>query len=56
MGGPPVVTPKRRGFGSRVVESLLEAEISDRAKFSFRLAGFAYEVVAPLAGLVEEPR
>ncbi len=47
MGGPPVTSPSRRGFGSRVVENLASAELGGTAKLDFRPGGILYELAAP---------
>jgi two-component sensor histidine kinase len=53
MGGPPVTTPKRRGFGSRVIENIVRAEFQGQAKIDFHKDGILYEIVAPLDRLTD---
>lgn len=52
-GGPPVSTPARRGFGSRMIERVLAAEIGGTAEVEYRPGGVVARVEAPLpeAGL-----
>lgn len=47
-GGPPVVEPTRRGFGSRMIERGLAAELGGMVNVLFRPEGVSCEVDAPL--------
>lgn len=47
-GGPPVTPPKRRGFGSRLIERGLAAELSGKAAIDFRPEGVVCRVQAQL--------
>ncbi|AQR75514.1 PAS domain S-box protein [Sphingomonas sp. LM7] len=47
-GGPEVVTPARRGFGTRMIERGLAAELSGTVKIEFRREGLVCMVDAPL--------
>mgnify|MGYP002778032874 CR=1 FL=1 len=47
-GGPPVVAPPSRGFGSRMIERGLAAELGGQVAISFNPAGVVCEVDAPL--------
>ncbi len=53
MGGPAVSPPTRRGFGSRVVEQTVRAELKGKADIEFRPDGLKYEILAPVAALVD---
>ncbi len=46
--GPLVVQPKRRGFGSRLIERGLAAELDGEAQMRFESTGLVCEIVAPL--------
>jgi PAS domain S-box-containing protein len=48
-GGPPVQTPTRRGFGSRLIERSLSQELNGIARIEFRSTGIVCAVDAPLA-------
>jgi two-component sensor histidine kinase len=48
-GGPPVGQPTRRGFGSRLIERGLAAEMSGLARLRFQPEGLVCEIDAPLA-------
>jgi PAS domain S-box-containing protein len=50
VGGPPVVTPLRRGFGSRLIERGLAAELSGEAHIDFQPAGVVCRIEAALEG------
>jgi PAS domain S-box-containing protein len=43
-GGPPVVPPVRRGFGTRLLERGLGPDLGGTARLSFDPAGLVYEV------------
>ena len=47
-GGPPVVTPTRRGFGSRMIERGLSSELRGRVEIDFRPEGLVCTIDAPL--------
>jgi PAS domain S-box-containing protein len=53
-GGPPVVAPARRGFGSRLIERGLAAELDAEVSLQFRAEGLVFRLCAPLSQL--EPR
>jgi PAS domain S-box-containing protein len=47
--GPPVASPTRRGFGTRLIErSLAQGHLDGEARISFAPAGVVCEIVAPL--------
>ncbi|WP_374468330.1 sensor histidine kinase [Phenylobacterium sp.] len=48
QGGPPVVPPARRGFGSRLIERGLAAELGGRVELVFEPQGLVCRVDAPL--------
>ena len=48
QGGPPVEPPQRRGFGSRMIERGLAAELGGSVELSFRPEGVRCAVDAPL--------
>lgn len=47
-GGPPVVPPKRRGFGSRLVERALATQLGGHATMLFEPEGVVCEIRASL--------
>ena len=48
IGGPPVSEPKRAGFGSRMIERALAAELGGTAEIEYRSRGVVFTVEAPL--------
>jgi len=48
QGGPPVVEPERRGFGSRLIEGSIAAELGGRARLAYAPDGLRCEMVIPL--------
>jgi two-component sensor histidine kinase len=55
-GGPPVVQPERRGFGSRLIERGLAADLGGRASLEFGAEGLVCTIEAGLTGLTaKEP-
>ncbi|MBP2231225.1 PAS domain S-box-containing protein [Azospirillum agricola] len=51
-GGPPVVPPSRRGFGSRLIERGLPYELDGKVSLDFDLAGVRCALVIPLSDRV----
>lgn len=49
--GPPVAPPRRRGFGSRLIERGLGLELGGQAAIEYRPSGLVYTIDAPLANL-----
>jgi len=48
QGGPPVVEPAQRSFGSKLIEGSIAAELGGSAKLHFAPAGLRCEIVVPL--------
>jgi PAS domain S-box-containing protein len=53
-GGPPVKPPSRRGFGSRLIETLLPTALDGRATLSFAPTGLVFELQAPSPALADQ--
>jgi PAS domain S-box-containing protein len=51
-GGPPVAEPARRGFGSRLIERGLDADLAGSARLAFDPDGLCCTIEASLEGLV----
>ena len=49
-GGPPVATPQRRGFGTRMIERGLAHELDGSCEISFDPGGVACHLRLPLTG------
>jgi two-component sensor histidine kinase len=47
-GGPPVAAPRRRGFGSRLVEEGLAYDLAGKAQLTFAREGLVCTIDAPL--------
>ncbi len=52
QGGPPVVAPERRGFGSRLIERGLAGELNGSARLAFDRAGLVCTIDAALPAAV----
>jgi two-component sensor histidine kinase len=52
-GGPPVVAPTRRGFGSRLIERSLRGELKGAASMDYRPEGLVCTMRATLSDPVE---
>jgi two-component sensor histidine kinase len=50
-GGPPVEAPTRTGFGSRMIERALAAQLSGTAVIAYQRAGVRCTIDAPLSAL-----
>jgi two-component sensor histidine kinase len=53
-GGPPVVPPPSRGFGSTLLETVISSTQGGTARLHFENLGFAYEFDAPLHSVAED--
>lgn len=53
QGGPPVVEPSRKGFGTRLIERGLVGAIGGAVTLAYPESGVTCTVTAPLGGLVE---
>ena len=49
QGGPAVAEPQQRGFGSKLIEGSIAAELGGRARLAFVPTGLRCEIVIPLA-------
>ncbi len=47
-GGPPVIVPTRRGFGSTIIETVTPSDMGGTANLSFQPNGLVFELEAPL--------
>lgn len=52
--GPPVATPSRRGFGSRMIEQALAGYFSGTAELIYKPDGLRFELRAPVEGLSQQ--
>lgn len=50
-GGPPVVAPTRRGFGSRMIVTALAGEVRGTSHVDYRPEGLVWRLTAPLSGM-----
>ncbi|MEA2928842.1 MAG: hypothetical protein QOG38_1270 [Hyphomicrobiales bacterium] len=50
-GGPPVATPTRTGFGSRMIERALATQLSGQVAIAYEPAGVVCTIDAPLAAI-----
>ena len=55
VGGPPVIEPTRRGFGSRLTEKVVPSYFEGRAKTTYTSAGIEYRLVGSVAPLHDQP-
>ncbi|WP_061934292.1 sensor histidine kinase [Aureimonas sp. AU22] len=54
-GGPPVVEPERRGFGSRLTERVVPGYFQGQATIVFAASGLVYHLDGSLAAERQEP-
>jgi light-regulated signal transduction histidine kinase (bacteriophytochrome)/CheY-like chemotaxis protein len=47
VGGPPVKTPKRRGFGSTIIERSIPFDLKGAARIDYRIDGVEAEFIIP---------
>ena len=53
-GGPKVAVPRRRGFGSRLIERGLAAELEGKVALRFEPEGLVCEIAAPLRSDIDK--
>ncbi|MDP4004109.1 PAS domain-containing protein [Methylobacterium sp. NEAU K] len=49
-GGPPVLRPTRKGFGTRLIERVLAGTVAGEVALDYRQTGLHCELTAPLTG------
>jgi PAS domain S-box-containing protein len=47
LGGPPVVTPSHRGFGSTVIKSMAEVSLEGQVQLDFIPSGLWWQLICP---------
>ena len=47
-GGPPVMPPTYRGFGTRIMENIIAGQLRGEVQFDWRDQGLACEIALPL--------
>ena len=47
-GGPPVIAPARKNFGTRLIEQALPRQLSGTGQMFFEPSGMRFELVLPL--------
>jgi PAS domain S-box-containing protein len=52
-GGPPVVAPSRKGFGTRLITRGLAGDVGGKVQLDYDLTGVVCTLTAPLAELTE---
>ena len=48
QGGPSVAEPKQRGFGSKLIEGSIAAELGGSARLAFEPQGLRCEILIPI--------
>jgi PAS domain S-box-containing protein len=52
-GGPPAVRPRKKGFGSSIIENMIARSVLGSVTISYPPTGLVWELVAPEAGLTQ---
>lgn len=52
-GGPPVSPPRRRGFGTTVVESMVERAVDGEVELDYASSGFEWHLTCPAPNALE---
>lgn len=52
-GGPPVISPTRRGFGTGLIEGIIAYEFAGNVRFDFDRTGLCCRIVLPLPTTIE---
>lgn len=51
QGGPPAVRPKRKGFGTTIIENMIARSVLGKATMTYAPTGVVWELTAPESGL-----
>jgi two-component sensor histidine kinase len=51
--GPSVYPPRRRGFGTIVMQEMAERSLGGRVEFDYALAGVTWRLTCPAANVLE---
>ena len=51
--GPPVCAPKRRGFGTIVMETMAERSVDGKVAIDYAVSGLAWRLTCPTANALE---
>jgi|SRR5580658_9910645 two-component sensor histidine kinase len=54
-GGPPVRSPTRQGFGTRLIQQSFVNQLHGAVRLSFDPSGVVYEIDVPLAAISASP-
>ena len=52
-GGPPAVRPRKKGFGSAIIENMIARSVLGSVTVAYPPTGLTWELVAPEAGLTQ---
>jgi two-component sensor histidine kinase len=52
-GGPPVSQPRRRGFGTIVIEAMTERSVNGAVDLDYAPAGVTWRLTCPAASALE---
>ena len=55
-GGPPMPPPQRRGFGTVVMQEMVEHSVDGDVDFDYALSGLTWRLTCPAASALEHPR
>ena len=53
IGGPPAVAPKKKGFGTTIIEDMIARSTLGRAHITYGESGLYWELVAPETALID---
>jgi PAS domain S-box-containing protein len=52
-GGPPVLPPDHRGFGTRVIDSMMQRAVGGEVKLNYASSGLEWHLTCPAANALE---
>jgi two-component sensor histidine kinase/CheY-like chemotaxis protein len=53
-GGPSVVQPANRGFGTTVITKMIEMSLDGEARLTYEASGLVWQFICPLANVLEQ--
>jgi two-component sensor histidine kinase len=54
-GGPPASPPRKKGFGSTIIENMVARSLLGKAELKYTSTGLSWKLVAPETALIAHP-
>jgi two-component sensor histidine kinase len=54
LGGPSVIPPVHRGFGTTVITKMIEMGLDGETRLTYGASGLVWQFICPLANVLEQ--